>query len=199
MFDHFDFIAPWYDRIIRLTVSPRLAQALKLPHDGILLDAGGGTGRSSFHLRPLVSRLAICDFSLPMLKQAQAKGGMETVQARAEALPFRDGAFDRVMIVDALHHFFDQQEALHEFARVLKSGGRLVIEEPDRRHWLIRLLAVAEKMALMRSHIHRIPEIVDMLAIAGLTARIEKGNRFTSWVIADKHPGLDASQRDIYL
>ena len=186
MFDHFDFIAPWYDRIVRLAVSPRLVEALKLPGDGILLDAGGGTGRSSFHLRPLVGRLVICDFSLPMLRQAQAKGGMELAQTRAEELPFRDSTFDRVMVVDALHHFFDQSAAIREFIRVLKPGGRLVIEEPDRRQWIIKMLAVAERTALMRSRIHPMTDIVDMIAAAGLSAQIESGNRFTSWIIADK-------------
>jgi len=188
MFNHFDFIAPWYDRIIRLAVSPRLTDVLKLPGDGILLDAGGGTGRSSFHLRPLVGRLVLCDFSLPMLRQGQAKGGMELTQARAEALPFRDSAFDRVLVVDALHHFFDQQAAIRELIRVLKPGGRIVIEEPDRRQWIIKVLAVAERMALMRSRIHPMTDIVDMVAGAGLAVQIEQGNRFTSWIIADKQP-----------
>jgi ubiquinone/menaquinone biosynthesis C-methylase UbiE len=188
MFDHFDFIAPWYDRIVRLPVSPRLTELLKLPKDGILLDAGGGTGRSSLHLRPLVGRLVICDFSLPMLRQAQAKGGISVTQSRAEQLPFRDGLFDRVMIIDALHHFFDQPAAIRELIRVLKPGGRLVIEEPDRQRWIIKLLAVAEKMAIMRSHIHTMTDILGMIAASGLDAQIERGSRFTSWIIADKHP-----------
>ena len=188
MFNHFDFIAPWYDRIVRLAVSPRLTEALKLPGDGILLDAGGGTGRSSFHLRLLVGRLVLCDFSFPMLRQAQAKGGMELVQTRAEELPFRNGAFDCVMVIDALHHFFDQQAAIRELIRVLKPGGRIVIEEPDRRQWIIKVLAVAERMALMRSRIHPMTDIVDMVAGAGLAVQIEQGNRFTSWIIADKQP-----------
>lgn len=183
---HFDFIAPWYDRIVRLAISERLAEALRLPSGGVLLDAGGGTGRSSMHLRPLVGGLVICDFSLPMLRQAQAKGGVAPVQARAEALPFRDGAFDRVMAVDALHHFFDLQRAIREFVRVLKPGGRLLIEEPDRRHRIIRALTVAEKMLFMRSRIHPIDEIARMVAAEGLNPQIEEGNRFTAWVTADK-------------
>lgn len=188
MFDHFDFIAPWYDRIVRLASSPHMKDALKLPLDGILLDVGGGTGRSSLHLRPLVGRLVICDFSFPMLRQAWIKGGMELTQARAEALPFRSGVFDRVMVVDALHHFFDLRTSIREFVRVLKPGGRLLIEEPERRHWIIKILAVLEKIAFMRSHIHGMAEIAGMIAAEGLAPRIENGNRFTSWIIADKPP-----------
>jgi demethylmenaquinone methyltransferase/2-methoxy-6-polyprenyl-1,4-benzoquinol methylase len=186
MFDHFDFIAPLYDRIVRLPVSSRLCELLKLPTDGILLDAGGGTGRVSSRLRSVVEKLIICDFSLPMLKQAQAKHGLYSVQTRAEQLPFDDGTFDRVIVVDALHHFFDQQAAIRDLIRVLKPEGRLVIEEPDRNRWIVKILVVAEKMAFMRSRIHTMTEILDMVTAEGMTACIEHGNGFASWVVADK-------------
>ena len=186
MFDHFDFIAPLYDRIVRLSVSSRLCELLKLPTDGILLDAGGGTGRVSSRLRSVVEKLIICDFSLPMLKQAQAKHGLYSVQTRAEQLPFDDGTFDRVIVVDALHHFFDQQAAIRDIIRVLKPEGRLVIEEPDRNRWIVKILVVAEKMAFMRSRIHTMTEILDMVTAEGMTACIEHGNGFASWVVADK-------------
>ena len=186
MFDHFDFIAPLYDRIVRLPVSSRLCELLKLPTDGILLDAGGGTGRVSSRLRSVVEKLIICDFSLPMLKRAQAKHGLYSVQTRAEQLPFADGTFDRVIVVDALHHFFDQQAAIRDLIRVLKPEGRLVIEEPDRNRLIVKILVVAEKMAFMRSRIHAMTEILDMVTAEGMTACIEHGNGFASWVVADK-------------
>jgi ubiquinone/menaquinone biosynthesis C-methylase UbiE len=186
MFDHFDFIAPLYDRIVRIPVSPRLCELLKLPTDGTLLDAGGGTGRVSARLRSVVDQLIVCDFSFPMLQQAQARNGLYVVRAKAETLPFADDTFDRVLVVDALHHFFDQQAAIRDLMRVLKPGGRLVIEEPDRERWMIRLLVVAEKIAFMRSRIHTMKEILDMVASIGASARIERGNSFTSWVVADK-------------
>jgi len=65
MFDHFDFIAPLYDRIVRLPVSSRLCELLKLPTDGILLDAGGGTGRVSSRLRSVVANSLSVTFPSP--------------------------------------------------------------------------------------------------------------------------------------
>jgi SAM-dependent methyltransferase len=47
-------------------------------------------------------------------------------QGRAEALPFRDGWFERVLMMLVLHHV-DRRCALAEVQRVLDEGGRLVI------------------------------------------------------------------------
>jgi ubiquinone/menaquinone biosynthesis C-methylase UbiE len=47
--------------------------------------------------------------------------------ARAEALPFRDGAFDLVVSSLSFDHWGDQQDGLAECARVLRSPGRLVL------------------------------------------------------------------------
>jgi ubiquinone/menaquinone biosynthesis C-methylase UbiE len=186
MLDHFDWIAPIYDRIVRLPVSSRILELLKLPTNGNLLDAGGGTGRVSSRLNLSAGRLVVSDFSLPMLKQAKARHGLHSVRARAEQLPFADAIFDRVIAVDALHHFFDQRKAIREFVRVLKPEGRLVIEEPDRDRLIVKMLAVAEKTILMRSRIHSMNEILAMVSAEGVNACIERGSGFASWVVADK-------------
>jgi 2-polyprenyl-3-methyl-5-hydroxy-6-metoxy-1,4-benzoquinol methylase len=44
--------------------------------------------------------------------------------------------FDRIIIMDAFHHVFDQIDALKLFFRVLKPGGNLVMSEPGGRHSL---------------------------------------------------------------
>ena len=54
MFDHFKFIAPFYDRPTGPPDPLRLMGLLKLPAAGWLLDGGGGTGRVSLPLRRLV-------------------------------------------------------------------------------------------------------------------------------------------------
>lgn len=147
--DHFRLIAPYYDRIFGNRAHPHLHALLQLPTAGWLLDAGGGTGRLVRSLGA-TERTVVVDISRPMLAQARRKG-LPAIQAAVEALPFRDGAFDRVLIVDAFHHLGDQYTAATELLRMLGSRGRLVIQEPDIRHPLVRLVAWGERLLLMRS------------------------------------------------
>ena len=65
-----------------------------------------------------------------MLAEARAKGTVAPVRGHAERLPFPDGSFDRILVVDALHHFCDQREAIGDLLRVLAPGGRLLVAEP---------------------------------------------------------------------
>jgi ubiquinone/menaquinone biosynthesis C-methylase UbiE len=185
-FDHFDFAALFYDRVIGRSDLDRFRTLLRLPTPGRLLDAGGGTGRVSSALRPLVRSVVVTDLSLGMLSEARAKGTVAPVRGHAERLPFPDGSFDRVLVVDALHHFCDQRESIADLLRVLAPGGRLVIEEPDYTRVAVKLVAVLEKLALMRSRFHTPESIALMVASHGLHATIERGDRFRSWIIVDR-------------
>jgi demethylmenaquinone methyltransferase/2-methoxy-6-polyprenyl-1,4-benzoquinol methylase len=46
----------------------------------------------------------------------------------------------------------DRVKTAQELWRVLKPGGRIVIQEPDIRTFSIKLMALGEKLLLMRSH-----------------------------------------------
>ena len=48
----------------------------------------------------------------------------------AQALPFREGSFDNVVMMDVFHHLERPTVFLREALRVLKPGGRLVMLEP---------------------------------------------------------------------
>ena len=183
MFDHFDILAPIYDRAIPFSQLEFMLKMVDLPVEGNLLDAGGGTGRIAAGLSPYVHKAFVADFSRGMLAQARTKG-LVVVQTPAEKLPFPDGTFERIIMVDALHHVHNQVQTLAELWRVLKRGGRLVIEEPDVRTWQVKILAVVEKAALMRSHFISPPTIAAMFpSAANVTITLEGYN---AWVVVQK-------------
>jgi demethylmenaquinone methyltransferase/2-methoxy-6-polyprenyl-1,4-benzoquinol methylase len=188
MIDHFGILAPLYDRIIPATDPAHLQERLRLPASGRLLDAGGGTGRTSAALAPFIDRIVISDFSFHMLQRARLKNHADPAQARAQRLPFPDASFERVLVVDALHHFGDQRAAIGDLLRVLKPGGRLVIEEPDIHQPLVKLVALFETLALMHSHFHTAHDISALVASYGQSAQIERDGRLAAWIIVDKQP-----------
>ena len=185
--DHFAFVARIYDRIIPSPDPERLERLLKLPLQGAMLDAGGGTGRVAERFVSRVSQLVVSDLSFAMLRQAGRKPGLVPLLAHAERLPFPDESFDRVLVVDALHHFCSQKEALRDLIRVLKPGGRMVIEEPDIQRPVVKWVALAEKLMLMGSRFHPSDRISGWLRSPGVSVRSETDGRFVFWLVVDKN------------
>ena len=188
IFDHFDFLAPIYDRVIRAPGESPLFALLDPPPSGWLLDAGGGTGRVAAALSERFEKVVIADGSRPMLGQALAKGCCAAVAGYTERLPFSDGAFERVIMVDAYHHLSDQRASLDELWRVLAPGGRLVIEEPDIAVFGVKMVALAEKLALMRSHFVRPEAIAAGLEALGAATKIVRQDH-NAWILGERRPG----------
>jgi ubiquinone/menaquinone biosynthesis C-methylase UbiE len=88
-------------------------------------------------------------------------------------------------VVDAFHHLRDHEAAARELMRVLAPGGRLVVEEPDIAHWGVKLVALAEKLLLLRSHFYPLETMRVMFDRAGGQARVER-QEHTGWVIVEK-------------
>jgi len=164
----------------------RLRSLLELPVAGKLLDVGGGTGRVTQALRGLVDETVVLDESAAMLEQARLKG-LTVMRGKAEQLPFADGTFARILVVDAFHHLQDQRQAAVELLRVLAPGGRIVVEEPNVEQLAVRLLALAEKLALMRSHFHPPVRVQQIFEAAGGSVRLVRDDR-TFWAVVTK-PG----------
>ncbi|MCJ7513852.1 MAG: methyltransferase domain-containing protein [Anaerolineales bacterium] len=183
-FDHFDILAPWYDQAVQAPASDTL-QGLIGPGPKRVLDAGGGTGRISLALLAPGRQIVLADASLKMLRHAKAPDQLRRVGAAAEQLPFPDDCFDCVLMVDALHHVRHQDLSLREMWRVVSPGGRLLVEEPDIDQLAVKLIAAAEKLALMRSHFLRGEEVAVRLDRLGAQTRVERQDH-TLWVIADK-------------
>jgi ubiquinone/menaquinone biosynthesis C-methylase UbiE len=94
--------------------------------------------------------------------------------APGEHLPFPSGSFDRILMVDAFHHVLDQGRTIDELWRVLQPGGRILIIEPDIHQFIVRLIALGEKILLMRSHFLSHEKITSLFNGKNARARVVK-------------------------
>lgn len=184
-FDHFDLISPIYDLIFGRNIDHEIVEFADVHDDQTLLDVGGGTGRVSTLFKTRVKNVFVADASINMLREAQKKG-LRTLNSISEKLPFPDESFQRIIIVDALHHVKNQKETLDEMWRVLAKDGKIIIEEPDINHFFVKLVALGEKILLMRSRFippDKIVKIGDFGGKAGVEIKKQNG---IAWIIIQK-------------
>lgn len=119
--------------------------------EGRVLDIGGGTA----HIKDFRPDIVCADIlSFP---------GIDVV-ADAHRLPFRDGYFAGVVMLDVLHHLERPIEFLNEASRVLKSGGRLAMIEP----------AMTTLARRFYHHFHQEPVDMNVDAFAPVTINPER-------------------------
>lgn len=100
-----------------------------------VLDLGTGTGAVALRVAPMVApggEVLGVDPSPEMLALAERRvtelglANVDLREARAEALPAEDGAFDVILAALCFMYVIDRAAAAREGARVLRPGGRLV-------------------------------------------------------------------------
>ena len=70
---------------------------------------------------------------------ARRHPGLRFVRGRGEAIPFRDGSFERLTAIRSTHHMDSPERFLREASRVLSGNGRIVLEEIRHSSLLARL------------------------------------------------------------
>ena len=135
---YFERVAPQWDRIRSLYVAETAVEAaiLKAVGEGPfdrLVDLGTGSGRMLTLLGRQAKRVTGLDLSHNMLNIARSnvsEAGLDNVELRhgdifSTRLPA--GSADLVLVHQVLHYLVDPHAAVVEAARLVSSGGRLLI------------------------------------------------------------------------
>jgi ubiquinone/menaquinone biosynthesis C-methylase UbiE len=138
---HYDGFVDEYDRegARRARGYVRKARILREALDGVrgsVLEIGAGTGLVTALLAPTlpVERYTALELSPTMLDAARARAGgprMEFVQADAMDTKLPSETFDAAICVDVIHHLGRPVDALREWLRLVKPGGRLALLEAN--------------------------------------------------------------------
>jgi ubiquinone/menaquinone biosynthesis C-methylase UbiE len=147
----------WWYRALHGRLSDALAGVT-----GRMLDAGCGTGgflSVAGDRRPDLARVGV-EWDAAAAGRARGKSSAPVARGSVNALPFADDSFDAVVSADVLSHAaVDPPAALGEVHRVLRPGGRLVVNMPayqwlasahDRRVHNVRRLTAQATAALIR-------------------------------------------------
>ncbi|MDQ3385588.1 MAG: bifunctional glycosyltransferase/class I SAM-dependent methyltransferase [Actinomycetota bacterium] len=97
---------------------------------GWLVDAGAGAGGVTALLGWAPERVAVLEGNAALVSQARRAHGLAGVQAEVGSLPVSDRSAEVVCLLDVIEHLVDPLPALHEAARILAPGGRLVVNVP---------------------------------------------------------------------
>ncbi len=93
-----------------------------------VLDVGCGAGNMFHHLAPYGPVVGLDNNPKPLAVARQR--GYTVYAGLADRLPFGDGSFDLVSLLDTLEHCDDDMAVLRECYRVCAPGGHLVLTVP---------------------------------------------------------------------
>lgn len=107
---------------------------------GLLLDVPAGEGALAVRLLRAGFDVRCCDLypQIFRLPQVEIKAG-----DLSGTLPYADETFDFITCVEGLEHIENPQQAIREFARLLRANGQLVVTVPnilnieERVKWLL--------------------------------------------------------------
>lgn len=97
-----------------------------------ILDVGCGTGTMLGYLSRY-GRAQGIDADEQAVRFCMERGVRDVQQVTVSTLPFADGTFDLVTILDVLEHIDDDAGTLRELHRVLRPGGLLLVSVPAYR------------------------------------------------------------------
>lgn len=96
----------------------------------LLVTNGDNNGAINHHLRAAGGQWTWAEMEEGNIQPVAALLGEPVHHSRPESLPFADGSFDRVVIVDTHEHLTDVSPLNREIARLLAPGGTALVSTP---------------------------------------------------------------------
>jgi ubiquinone/menaquinone biosynthesis C-methylase UbiE len=104
------------------------------------LDLGSDNGVVSLLLRERGGSWASADLTEEAVRSIRGLVETDVHLVAGDRLPFPDGSFDAVVVVDMLEHVPDEAAFAAELTRVVRPGGRLVVNTPHLKPTALRRL-----------------------------------------------------------
>jgi ubiquinone/menaquinone biosynthesis C-methylase UbiE len=102
------------------------------------LDIGSDNGVISYLLRQRGGSWKSADLDAGAVRAISSMIGEEVYQLDGGPTPFTDDEFDCIAIVDFLEHIPDDAGFIQEMYRILKPGGKLIVNVPHQKESLLR-------------------------------------------------------------
>jgi len=153
---------------------------------GLLLDVPAGEGALAARLIRVGFDVRCCDLypQIFRLPRVEIKAG-----DLSGTLPYADASFDFITCVEGLEHIENPQQAIREFARLLRAGGELIVTVPnilnieERVKWLMHGYTShfkpisREALARVRAEVGALEEValhINPISYAELRYTLEK-------------------------
>lgn len=107
------------------------------------LDLGSDNGVVSLILRQQGGSWASGDLTAETVEAIRSLVQTDVHLVTEASLPFPNAEFDLVVVADMIEHVEREAGFVGEIARVLKPGGRLIVNTPQARNTLLRRLRLA--------------------------------------------------------
>jgi SAM-dependent methyltransferase len=115
------------------------------------LDLGCGPGGFLAVMAPFCGHIVGADIVAEFVDRTGAviqENGIanaEAVHVTDVRLPFDDASFDKVVLIDTIHHLENVPATIDEVARVLKPGGHVLVFEPNKGNIPLAVMCVLDR------------------------------------------------------
>lgn len=109
-------------------IHERVAEILADCPRGPLLDVPAGEGALASRLKSLGFEVRCCDLYTEIFRLSDVeilRGDL------SKTLPYADASFDYITCVEGIEHIENPQQAVREFARILRACGHLIVSTPN--------------------------------------------------------------------